>query len=119
MGASENSLENLRSILEDLLSDEFGEKLSAGPINGFIDINELYQMFMDSYDVVSVDTTACRQVVSEVALQSLEVVRRSLWSLVLLSDLGASDREIVASSAWDATRACARKASDLLPRMSC
>jgi hypothetical protein len=97
-----------------LASDEFGRDLSAGPINGFIDIDELYQMFMDSYEVVSDDSAACRQLISEVALQSLEVVRRSLWSLALLSDLGASDSEIVASSTWDATRACALKASSLL-----
>jgi hypothetical protein len=101
-----------------LASDEFGRDLSSGPINGFIDIDELYQMFMDSYDVVSDDSAGCHQLISEVALQSLEVVRRSLWSLVLLSDLGASDREVVSSSKWDATRACARKACDLL-RMSC
>jgi len=49
--ARRNALENLRGVLSDYASEQFGRDLARGPINGFIDSNELYNMFLDFFEM--------------------------------------------------------------------
>ena len=102
-----NSLDNIRSVLGDITSESFKMRLSSGPVNGFIDINELYQMFLDAYDVLLPDGLVSRQHLNCSARDALYMVKNSLWSLVLLHDAGTDGSQLVASSEWDSTEQAA------------
>jgi hypothetical protein len=71
-------------------------------------------MFLDAFDALFSDRSTSAEWFGDDAYEAVEVVKKALWPLVSMSDRGASGREIVDSSAWEAAKKSALTASEFL-----
>jgi hypothetical protein len=96
-----NSLANMKSILEDLSSEEYASRLSVGPINGFINLYETYEMFIDFYLIFQHEEVQHRVGMTAEDWAALTTVKDSLdRSMEEKYHDEKRDAEVLASPNW-------------------